>query len=283
MIEALLVLAKALRLVGAACLFGACAFERYGGGRVSVLPLWAMAAAWLGHVVLLPVETANMAGVSAAAFDPSMLGAALSTFFGRIWVLQTAMLAALVLAFAVKTTLLVRLFASAVLVAALPLQGHAGAAVVAGDWSPAAVDIAHAFAAAIWIGALAALVQISLGKSEVAGAELVQGLNRFSQVGPAVILVLVVSGLANVWIRLGGAPLTELFRSAYGATLAAKLVLFCLMLALAGVHRYLLAPRLTRTVGELGSLRLSLAVEGATGVAVLCAAALLASTPPPGH
>jgi copper resistance protein D len=70
------------------------------------------------------------------------------------------------------------------------------------------------------------------------------GLDRFSAIGSAVIVSLILSGLINSWFLIGVANWRALFTTAYGVALLIKLALFALMLALAAMNRFRWAPRL---------------------------------------
>jgi copper resistance protein D len=68
--------------------------------------------------------------------------------------------------------------------------------------------------------------------------------------------------------------------SRYGWLLGAKLVLFCGMLALAGINRWRLTPALERGEHAIAALRLSLCVETSAAIGILALVAWLGTLDP---
>lgn len=109
-----------------------------------------------------------------------------------------------------------------------------------------------------------------------------RALAAFSGVGPALVAVLVATGLVNGWLLVGWGPLAALAGSPYVRLLAIKLVLFAGMLALAALNRLRLTAAVAREAeAALPALRASLAIETALGLAVLAVVAALGVTAPP--
>jgi putative copper resistance protein D len=114
------------------------------------------------------------------------------------------------------------------------------------------------------------------------------GLDRFSGIGPAVVAVLVLTGLVNSWFLVGLAQWQALFTTAYGIALTAKLGLFAGMLLLAAANRYRLSPKLRADVERgaspatsLRKLRVSILTETTLSILILAAVALLGTWEPP--
>src|SRR5690606_38875937 len=99
-------------------------------------------------------------------------------------------------------------------------------------------------------------------------ADLYSALRTFSAMGPALIALLVLSGLVNAWILVGPDHIGDLVRTAYGRVLLAKLDRFVGMLLLAAANRYRHTPAVADGA-PLGSVRRSLAGEAGIGLAVL--------------
>ncbi len=111
---------------------------------------------------------------------------------------------------------------------------------------------------------------------------------RFSGVGPAVVIALAMSGLANSGL-VGPQNALQSFKTAYSQILAAKIGLFLLMLVLAAANRYWLTPQLQSALGTAMSpqtsirvLKASIVAETALAVLVLAAVGWLGALPPPG-
>jgi putative copper resistance protein D len=116
-------------------------------------------------------------------------------------------------------------------------------------------------------------------------AALRAALVRFSGAGPAIVVVLIFTGLINSWFLIGPENALSFARSPYGSALAIKIVLFGGMLLLAALNRYRLTPRLAAADARsaVAALRLSLAGETALAFLVLCAVALMGTLDPPVH
>jgi putative copper resistance protein D len=170
-------------------------------------------------------------------------------------------------------------------------MGHGAATDGGGHLPHLAVDILHALAAALWIGALVGFVGLLIPRRQDFErlSTTAHALQRFSPLGMALVATLAVTGLVNGWYLIGtdiGAALND----PYGQLLALKLALFAAMLALAALHRQRTVPALaarvsSRLLGEsdaLASLRRSVMAEALLGFAVLAAVAWLGTLPPPG-
>jgi copper transport protein len=145
-----------------------------------------------------------------------------------------------------------------------------------------AVDVVHLVSTAVWLGGLAALGVVVLGKKEdpaVAG----RVVATFSSTALVCVVVLVATGCVQAWQRVGSvAALTD---NSYARLLLGKLALVGLTLLLAGVARFRLLrrqlpkARLTQPPA-LARLRRLVLAEVGLGVAVLTVTSLLVSTEP---
>lgn len=145
-------------------------------------------------------------------------------------------------------------------------------------------------AASIWLGALPAfLILLWRPKTVVADASQVlhRALHGFAAIGSGAVATLLATGLVNSWFLVGLEKVSALWTSDYGRLLSVKLLLFLLMLALAGANRYRLTPRLAEALEAgapaaqaLTALRRSLIVETGAGVAILALVAWLGTLAP---
>lgn len=175
------------------------------------------------------------------------------------------------------------LYLSIVLTAiALALQGrigHAGA--TAGSVGDGLVlsESLHLFAAGIWLGALLPLWLTLLTLSPAQAAAMCE---RFSPIGLACVLVLAGTGITQAVALIGGVP--ALFGTMYGLILLLKIALFLFTLMLAAYNRLWLTDRLTASaIGARSRLLRSVSIETGAGLALVLAAAFLASQPPAAH
>ena len=131
----------------------------------------------------------------------------------------------------------------------------------------------HLVAAAVWVGGLAAL----LGYAHRRGSHLVLAVTRFSKLALVCWLVMAASGVLNALIRL---PLSEIFTTAYGYLVIAKIALLTLLGGIGYLQRQRAVKSITATGSRRPLLRLA-AVEVLVMFATIGVAATLARTPPP--
>jgi putative copper export protein/mono/diheme cytochrome c family protein len=176
-----------------------------------------------------------------------------------------------------------RIYATIALVAvALGLQGLIGHAGAMGGRIGAGIvasEALHLLAAGLWLGALLPL-WLSVGRLPPrAGAAVCE---RFSPIGLGCVLVIAGTGLAQGIELIGGLP--GLVGTHYGQIALVKIALFLLALVFAAVNRLRLTDRLSKaTVNARRRLRLSVAGEVLIGLAIILAAAFLASSMPATH
>lgn len=177
----------------------------------------------------------------------------------------------------------VALIPAAVAIATLAWTGHAGATEDLAGTLHRAADVAHIWAAAGWIGALAVLLHavVTLRHDVQRVAAMLSG---FALMGTLIVATLIISGAINLLMIVGLADLPALVGSRYGLLLGAKLALFALMLGLAAVNRWRLTPLLERceTQRAIVHLRLSLGIETGAAVAIIGLVAWLGTLDPMG-
>ena len=293
--------ARLVQFAGAMGLAGAPLFYLYGlsgappsGARRMQ---WVLAAlTLLAAVVQLSAQTAAMTCSPGDALSAAALWSVLSgTEFGRGVMVRLVLVLSLIGALLPPAVLRqgrwlkVQAAFGAAVVASFAWTGHG----VADEGAAGAVhllaDIAHLLAAAVWIGALAALSLVLLAPAKDRDLHaLHSGLAGFSGVGTGVVAVLIATGLVNSWFLIGPAHIADFPRTAYGLVLLAKLAFFVLMLAAAAANRFRLTPRLAVALGDaqataaaVQALRLSILIETGLALGVLVAVAWLGVLAPP--
>lgn len=157
--------------------------------------------------------------------------------------------------------------------AAVAASGHASSA--APQLLTRPTVLLHVVAVCLWIGAL-----VPLAFSLRAGNSGIPALLLFSSVIPAMLVLLLVTGIGLAIVQLGG--IDGLLGSAYGRILVAKLGLIALLLGLAAINRYRLT--MPAAAGEAAARRRlvrSISVELGLAVLILGVVGLWRFTPPP--
>jgi putative copper resistance protein D len=299
---ALLLGARFLQFAAAAALFGAACFTSTAApGRDNrTVRSYAFCAALtllFGTLAWLIGETAQLSEDPAHAIDVAQLWMIASgTRFGRICLLRMALELLCLLAFPCiarpRTLWRVLTAIRALVLMSFAWTGHGS---MDGGLTGAAhlgADLAHLLTAGLWLGALPPLAMLVMRarRSKTAADALAaqQGLERFSSIGVAVVVVLASSGIVNSWFLVGPQHATLLLATPYGIALSVKLGLFCIMLVVATINRYQLSPALQLALGEerapaaaLDRLHASLWVEMGLAVLILAAVSVLGNLTPP--
>ncbi|MGO4546838.1 copper resistance protein CopC [Paenibacillus sp. 2TAB23] len=210
----------------------------------------------------------------------SLYALATGSMIGKVAILRPALaLLLLLLAFAPSKERIwanpVKFVAAAALIASFPLTGHAYASLV-GASTAIVAHVFHMAAAAVWFGGLAGLFAMTFEKK--AAERLNEAAVRFSSWAlPSMLLVL----LSGIW--LASARLSawgELFSTAYGKLIVAKIGLMLLVLVIAALHMFVFMPRISKADARRGLL-LGIRAEVLLAVALFVAAGWLSSTSPP--
>ena len=156
--------------------------------------------------------------------------------------------------------------------ASLASSGHASTADP--SWLSRPSVWLHVVALTLWIGSFLPLAYALQHAQES------RLLTLFSRWIPAILLVLILSGAALIYVQFD--QLASLWESRYGQVLSAKLILVLLLLGLGAYNRY----RLTQAVLQKRSdarqaLRRVVRLEYMLAVLILAVAALWRFTPPP--
>lgn len=260
---------------------------------------WLLVASWavlLGSgIAALVFEAASISGLSLArSARLSVLGEVLHTAYGRYWQAATLLtVVALIpvvglvrrrgllgLSPDVWIAMLLALTAGSSLTAGL--NGHARAL------PRSAVGVTsvalHLMAVAVWVGGLGVLVGAGFGAwrrldrdDRVRFAPLL--LRRFGRVAFVAVAVVVVTGVANAVLDL--AHPSDLWATAYGQVVTAKVVLLAAALGLAARHRWVVPGRINNVGdGRVRRFEWSAAAELALLVSATAAAAGLIALVP---
>jgi putative copper resistance protein D len=169
---------------------------------------------------------------------------------------------------------------SAFLLFSLAGTGHAQTGTGATKWLQAGADAIHLLGAGAWLGGLVPLAIVAQRGSH---DEAETALTRFSGMGYAAVAALLLTGLLNGWFLVG--TIDGLIGTAYGRLLTLKVAIFAIMVALAGLNRFRLVPRLARERdGErlsLSRLRRHILAEQNLGFAVILIVSFLGTMAPP--
>ncbi|MEO6715858.1 MAG: copper homeostasis membrane protein CopD [Novosphingobium sp.] len=219
---------------------------------------------------------AAMAAMPVAQLDRAMITAVLeATPLGSVLVIRLIALAIAAVALCLRYRVAGAVAASLAL-ATSSWTGHAGATEAGLGALHRACDVLHLLAAATWLGALVLFVTAAIRGDNK--QQLVVHLAGFAKIGSAIVLLLLLTGLANTLIIAGWPPD---WRSGWFALLAAKFALFTVMLALAASNRWRLTPALERDpTGGLHALKLSLFAETGAALAIVAIVGWLGTLTP---
>lgn len=232
---------------------------------------------------------AEMAGTTVSNLDPELARSILQdTPVGQAFLARTAALglAILIVAATGSTTTAGKLATSGLTGAALgslAWNGHGAASEGWIAWPHLVADVVHLLTAGAWLGAIACLLGL-VARQWVTHGDLSaarKSLVEFAPVGTWLVALLVLTGAVNTAVLLVAAEPNEPEQSGWLVLLAAKLGVFAMMLGLAALHRFRLAPELDAAV-ESGQIRTarrklttSLSLELIGGLAILAAVAWL--------
>jgi putative copper resistance protein D len=239
--------------------------------RLGTLRRIAVVCAAATTVATLPLRAAIIGNGWQDGLDADMLFAVLlGTTVGTAWLCQATatilLLGAGLLAdrFRVAATA----SASALFLASLTVTGHAA---MNGGWlgiAHRANDIIHLLAGGAWVGALLpVLLILPLLNDPRKGPQARTALIRFSTAGHVAVALVILSGVANMLLILGGLPTDWTF--IYQRLLAIKIGLVAAMTAIAVVNRYVFVPRMSRGAGSPRALACGTVAEIVLALAVV--------------
>ncbi|KQY85017.1 copper homeostasis membrane protein CopD [Brevundimonas sp. Root1423] len=301
MLEVAVIGLRWLQYSGAVVLLGAPLFLLYSFRGVEaprfgwVKPTLVMAAlvVAVGSLAALVAQTAVMAGSLSEAVKPASLSFMVTgTALGMAMVARAIVaMVGLVAVIALKpgrATWLITVASGLIINASFAWTGHGAATEGPGGLLHLVSDIIHAVAAALWLGALAALTIQLLRRAAPDSPAIHRVLHSFAGLGTLAVVLLVLTGLVNSWFLISPARVGDLGASLYGQLLITKLVLFTLMLAMAAVNRFRLTPMLGSVLAKgddprqaLQRLRRSVVAETLVGGLLLAVVAAMGTLAPP--
>ena len=233
-------------------------------------------------ILWLQLEAASMAGDPSAALDASTIGAVIGdTAFGNAWAAHCVLAAALaaVVVFGPRDRWGPAALASGALLASLGLVGHAAMQSGVEGVLHRLNHAAHLLAAGAWLGGLIPFA-MCLRAFETRDLRLdsVNTMMGFSFWGQLVVAAVVLTGIANIAMTSGHPPIPP--TTPYRALLVAKIVIVAVMISLALVNRFVLAPRIEASVRALAVLRSTCAAEIALGSLVVALVSVFALLDP---
>jgi putative copper resistance protein D len=284
--------ARLAQYCGAAVLFGSSLFFVYAPG-FDTAPRWARrliagAASLLaiGSLAGIAAQASLFAGSFAEGLSREALGTVVSSMdLGKAALVRTGCAAAallVILSGGFRCLLAAAL--GAVATASLAWMGHGAATEGVLGAIHLVSDVLHALAAAAWIGVLAVFAGLLLTANDAEGRARMHGaLEGFSGLGSVLVAALLLTGLVNGWVLVGQEGVGEMLSTAYGRLLSLKVILFLVMVALAGRNRFRLVPALGHapTDASIGALRCSVMLETAAALAILGIVSWLGTLAPP--
>ena len=268
--------------------------DRTGGPSARRLFALSLLAAALSVAGLLAM-TASMTGVAICEVDRESVAAMVfETPMGLAWQVRMAALVTIAALALLRNPVaeVTRVGLAAAALVSLTWTGHGAAGEAMTGWVQLIADMAHLLAAGAWVGALVALGLMLAGTASrlkpADFAAMHQALHGFATAGTIFVATLVVTGCINSWILVGPDGMRQLGSNRYVQLLAIKLALFAVMLGLAAVNRFRLAPALAREVdagavplSALAALHRSIAIEAGLAASVLAIVAWLGTLGPP--
>ena len=254
----------------------------------------AMAAA--SGVAWILLQASAMSGLP---FGDAMTSTAIGTVvtetqFGLVWVVRLALEFALAACLAFDRHVIVRrlgLIFAVCFVTGLAATGHSGATEGASGLVHVASDVMHVVAAAVWIGGLVSLpilIKTVRDQASTKWPSLVRdATERFSKIAFVSVTGLLITGLINASMLVGS--LRALPMTAYGKLLILKVTLFFVMLTLAAINKFRLAPEIglfpqdTRDRGAIRNLTRNCMLEIALGLTIFLIVGSLGLTHPAIH
>jgi len=240
----------------------------------------AIAGAFAGLILWLPIEAAEIGNGWAGTFDPAILGGLLfDTFLGQVWAVQVL----LVLAQAVLTICDRHIGPNAAVGGPLLLafcMGTCGHGSGSGNVILPVLLGLHMVAAGVWVGSLPALWLSLLSAAPAENVvELSGTVDRFSVFARFAVVLAIATGLISLRLISGEWP-TDL-SSSYRQLILAKAILVAALIALALFNRFVATPKLASPGGSgLTMLRRTVGLDIAISTAVLALIAAIGTLSP---
>jgi copper transport protein len=232
-------------------------------------------ARWLAFAapLLLALHHAAwmMNAVPSHRLTSETMAAAMASSVGQVELWRTALALLALWAFVLARRPRLALFFALAAVVVSGATGHAAA--IHAFWATPAKAV-HLVAAAAWIGGLLWLLTADRRDT----AAFIDSATRVSRVALAAVLLVTASGVVQTLLFLA-TPL-DLFRTAYGVLVLAKVAGLVALIAFGAHHRYRALPALERDAASSHTMAVTLRREVALMAIVVAVGALLAYVPP---
>jgi putative copper resistance protein D len=224
--------------------------------RIRALVWICVALSIASGVAWLLLQTSAMSGetYSKALMSGALVIVLNETQFGLVMKIRLVFVLVLAVCLAYDRFPPVRwlgLGSSLCLTVAIAWTGHAGSTPYQLGYLHLTADALHLLAASAWTGGLVSLVLLLAATAshqvETRAALELDAVRRFSSLGIVSVATLVGSGIVNGWILVGS--FRGLGATTYGRVLMLKVAIFLIMVSVATVNRFFLAPRLALSGG----------------------------------
>jgi len=293
---ALLAAARAVHFAATATVMGAVLFQYLvaepafrvaaieGSPGVRVYKAGLAIILWIGLALAVLSGAAWLLALAAKLGDGVAWVLLTETRFGHWWIVRAFLAVVLFCALWLGRPRALTVVAAILLMGSLAGSGHAaGSPGATGDMHLVA-DVLHLIAAGAWLGGLLPLLLLFGLAMRQADPALVSILpaatRRFSTLGLMSVGTLLVTGLVNTWMLAGGLP--TVLATTYGSLLLLKIALFVAIVAIAGINRLQLMPRLPKT-DIVYRLDRNARVELALGLAIIAIVSVLGVLSPVDH
>jgi putative copper resistance protein D len=199
----------------------------------------------------LILRAAEMSGNSVATVFPVLPEVIFRTHLGRAWLIRIGALILLLITLLAggrrrgsRGLMGLMLGITVVIAMTESASGHASDK---GDFSvPEIMDFLHLLAAGVWGGGLFALSLVVLPKltraADQAAASLADVARRFSRLAGNAVGIIAITAFYNAWSYVGN--FGPAWKSPYGLTVLAKIVIFLLLVLFGAFNRYVSVPLL---------------------------------------
>ncbi|MGA1802827.1 copper homeostasis membrane protein CopD [Rhizobium sp. HT1-10] len=191
-----------------------------------------------------PIQTADITAQWKSAWDLGTLHLVAETSVGQALAVQIATGVGLVVAVLVRAHRTSAAIAGSML-CELAFSGHAAEGSGFSGLIHQAIDCVHVLTGCAWLGALIPFMTVLRMSAvpELRQASL-RAMKRFSVWGHVAVALVLISGLANIWLTLGRLPFD--FTSPYDQKLILKIFAVGLMTSIAIANRYVLVPMIRK-------------------------------------
>jgi copper resistance protein D len=250
--------------------------------KVRQIALAASLVVLASGILWLALEAASMADDWSAATDPGRIAAVLTdTEFGQAWIVHLVFAAALVAA-----ALLVSRDAwaaiavlSGLTLASLALVGHAAMQTGLEGVLHRANHAVHLLTTGAWLGGLIPFLMCRDPYAANSFADdAVTAMMRFSFYGHFFVAAIVATGIVDITLTSGHAPLPPI--TPYRTLLDIKIGVVAVMIGLAIFNRYVLTPRMKSDANALAALCGTSMTEVALGTTAVALVSLFALRDP---